>query len=175
MIPVVELDETIPLIEGGAARFVENADDDADEVELSADIVKLDDAKHLVFGWFSVVKVGQRLLKDTQDDIIAPDTLEASAYDFVLTARKGGEMHDKDGGGEVRGVGTLVESVVFTKEKQAAMVESLKKQGIDAVIDLGCVAWWGGFHVHDDSTWEKVTTGELRGWSIGGRGKRASV
>ena len=153
----------------------EDESEDTDKVELRADIVKLDGEQQMAFGWFSVVKVGDRSIVDTQDDLITPETIEASAYKFVLDSRKGGEMHEPGSDGKIRGVGRLVESVVFTAEKVNAMVSSLAQQGVVATIDLGCEAWWGGFLISDPDTWDKVKTGELRAWSIGGRGKRAAM
>jgi 2'-5' RNA ligase/cation transport regulator ChaB len=143
------------------------------DVELSAEIIKLDSAQQIVFGWFSVVSIDGRLVEDTQGDIITESRLEKTAYDFVLNARVAGEMHEEnERTGEVRGVGRLIESCVFTREKVKAMVDSLKKQGIDATIDLHAVCWWGGMKIDDPQTWRKVVTGELRAWSIGGVGKR---
>src|SRR6185369_10874183 len=121
---------------------------------IEGDIVSKDDAQHLVFGWFSIVKVGDRKLEDTQGDVISEETIEGAAYDFVLNARTGGEMHEEKGDGEVRGIGRVVESAIFTKEKQKVMEQSLRDQGIaGAVVDLKCVAWWGGFKVEDPDTW----------------------
>ncbi len=84
-------------------------------------------------------------------------------------------MHQSGSDGEVKGVGRLVESCVFTLEKQRAMQKSLNEQGIEAVVDLRCVAWWGGFFIEDPETWKKVVTGELKAWSIGGKGKREKM
>jgi hypothetical protein len=145
------------------------------QVEVSGTITKLDKSRHLVFGWFSIVKVDGRPVVDSQQDIITPETLEDSAYQFVLNARVAGEMHNKDGDNTVVGVGRLVESVVFTKEKQAAIVSSLTDQHISAVMDLGMEGWWGGFRIEDEATWAKVVTGELRAFSIGGKGKREKI
>jgi hypothetical protein len=154
------------------APVVQNADVD---FEISGQICKVDAAQHLVFGWFSVVEIDGIPIEDTQEDIIWPHTIEDSAYDFVLNARKAGEMHEDGNNGEVRGVGRLVESCVFTAEKVKAMIQSLRDQGIEAVIDLHCICWWGGMKIDDPATWAKITTGELRAWSIGGKGKRAAI
>lgn len=143
---------------------------------LPGTVVKLDKVHHLVFGWFSIVTVDGKNITDTQGDIISPDTIEFSAYDFVLNARKGGEMHEPGNNGEIKGIGRLVESVVFTIEKQEAMIHSLHDQGIkDAQLDLKCVGWWGGFFVENPDTWKKVESGDLKAFSIGGRGKRAAL
>ena len=146
-----------------------------DEFEISGDIIKVDKDRQMVWGWFSIVSVNGKPFADSQGDVITPETIEESAYDFVLNARKGGEMHEAKKDGDVEGVGRLIESVVFTDEKQKVMQDSLREQGIDAVLALGCVAWWGGMHIDDSDTWDKVKTGKLRAWSIGGRGKRASL
>lgn len=156
----------------------EDMDEPADKFEIHGQVVKLADRgdhKRLVFGFFSIVSINGETITDTQGDQITEDTLESAAYDFVLNARTGGEMHEQDGAGEVRGIGRLVESVVLTREKQQAMVACLHAQGIDAVMDLKCCCWWGGFYVDNPDTWDKVTSGELRAFSVGGRGKRAAV
>jgi hypothetical protein len=154
------------------ANAVEKADID---FEIEGTIVKVDQQEHLVFGWFSIVEVNGRPIEDTQGDMITPATIEASAYDFVLNARTGGEMHEPGADGEIRGVGRLVESCVFTTDKVNAMVESLRKQGIEATIDLRCIPWWGGMKIDDPDTWAQIVTGDLRAWSIGGKGKRAAI
>jgi len=129
----------------------------------------------LVFGWFSIVEIDGRVVQDTQDDQIREEDLENTAYHFVLNARTAGSMHEHDDSGTIKGVGRLVESVVFTKEKQAAMLQSLDDQGIEARLDLGCVAWWGGMKVDNAEVWDDVKSGKLKAWSIGGSGKRAAV
>lgn len=137
-------------------------------------IIKFDSVKRLVFGWFSIITIDGRPIEDTQGDVIEVDTLETAGYDFVLYARTGGEMHEREDG-KPKGVGRLVESVIFTPQKQEAMVRSLLDQGIEAVMDLRCTSWWGGFYVDDDDTWQKIVSGELRAFSIGGRGKREKI
>lgn len=144
------------------------------DFEIAGEVIKLDSDRRLVFGWFSIVSVDGKPFADTQGDVISEDTLEDSAYEFVLDARVGGEMHQSKNNGEVRGVGRLVESVVFTKEKQEAMTDSLRKQGIPAEMDLHCIAWWGGMKIDSPDTWKQVKAGRLKAWSIGGKGKRMS-
>ena len=118
-------------------------------------IAKIDEERQLVFGWFSKVEQGGELVVDRQDDIIEVDEIEASAYDFVANARLAGENHTR------LGVGYLVESMVFTKDKQAALG-----------IDLGFVGWWGGFKITDAATWAGVKAGTLAMFSIGGTAVR---
>ena len=117
-------------------------------------IQKSSDEKRLAFGWASISQdeSGTELV-DLAEDIIDPDTLENAAYEFVRLYREGGEMHERGD------CAVLVESVVFTKEKMAAM-------GIpEGTLPTG---WWIGFYVTDDEVWEKVKSGEYPMFSIEG-------
>ncbi len=119
------------------------------------EIKKIDEDERLVFGWFSVVEKEGELIEDSQGDYIEPEQLEKAAYNYVLDARIAGDSHIK------KGVGRLVESIVFTKEKQEALG-----------VDIGCIGWWGGFHIDDDEVWNKIRKGEYPMFSIGGTGQR---
>ncbi len=121
-------------------------------------IRKTDTDQRLVFGWLSVaVDKAGNVIEDHQGDVIPPEELEKAAYEYVLYARKAGEMHEKIG------VGDLVESMIFTLEKQAAL-------GIpEGVLPVG---WWVGYHLSDDKTWQKVKDGTYTAFSIGGHGVR---
>lgn len=121
-------------------------------------VAKADADQQLIFGWASVVEKNGQLIIDKQGDVILPDDLEKAAYDFVLYARKHGDMHDNVG------TGRLIESMVFTKEKQSLLG-----------IDLGKVAWWTGFRVDDAETWQAHKRGELPEFSIGGTGRRVEI
>lgn len=124
-------------------------------------IEKADNDKRLAFGWASIsLTEGGGELVDMVGDFIEPETLENAAYDFVLNSRDGGEMHERGG------VAKLVESVVFTKEKMAAM-------GIpEGTLPVG---WWIGFLVTDDDVWEKVKSGEYPMFSIEGTAEAEPV
>ena len=74
--------------------------------------------------------------------------------------REGGEMHERGG------CAVLIESMVFTKEKQAAL-------GLpEGTVPEG---WWIGFYVTDDDVWEKVKSGEYPMFSIEGEAIREPV
>jgi hypothetical protein len=63
-------------------------------------------------------------------------------------------------------VGRLVETVALTREKQDAL-------GIpEGAVPEG---WWVGYKIDDAATWERVKSGELRSFSLGGRGERRPV
>lgn len=122
-------------------------------------ITKIDEDKRLVFGWASIIKDAEgRILLDRQDDYIDDEEeLEKAAYTYVLHSRDGGEMHVRTG------VSTMVESVVLSKEKQAAL-------GIpEGTVPVG---WWIGFKVNDDRVWDQVKKGDYVGFSVHGTGIR---
>lgn len=129
-----------------------------DGVEWTTNIAKIDEEQQIVFGWASIIEENGEIVIDTQDDVIQPTELEKAAYNFVLDARIAGEMH------KLIGVGRLIESMVFTKDKQEALGISLNKIG-----------WWIGFKIDDSVTWAKVKTGELSALSIGGAGVREEI
>lgn len=121
-------------------------------------IAKIDADRKLAFGWANVaIRTSGEQIQDWQDDILDPDELEQAAYRFVRLYRDGGEMHQRGG------IAELVESIVFTKEKQAALglPPGLLPEG-----------WWIGFQVTDDGVWEKVKDGTYSMFSIEGTAKR---
>lgn len=126
-------------------------------------IYKTDDSKRLVFGWASVsITVDGVQVEDRQSDMIDPEVLEEAAYEYVLNFRDTGEEHIST----MRKKGKLVESCVFTEEKQRAI-------GIPAgIIPVG---WWIGFRIEDDAAWEKVKNGTYRMFSIEGRATREEI
>lgn len=126
-------------------------------------IKKADEEQHLVFGWASVaVRVDGSQIIDHQGDVWEPEDLEEAAYNYVLYFRDAGEEHIPG----LRKKAKLVESVVFTKEKMAAI-------GIpEGTVPEG---WWIGFKVHDEATWEKIKSGQYSMFSIEGTGMRQEI
>lgn len=126
-------------------------------------VAKIDDDKRLVFGWASISYTADgEHLEDLQHDIIDPEDMEESAYEYVLNFRATGELHDPN----LRQKGRLVESVVFTTEKMRAM-------GItEGILPVG---WWVGFKIDDDEAWEKVKNGTYRMFSVEGTGQRVPI
>lgn len=115
------------------------------------DVTKTDDDQRLVFGWFSVSTIDGQPVVDKQSDIIDTVDLEKAVYDYVLHHRAQGDMHGADQKGR------LVESMMFTSEKQKALG-----------IDLGREGWFGGFRVDDGDVWKAIKRGERPEFSIGG-------
>lgn len=121
-------------------------------------VVKFDADKQLIFGWASISTEGGEDVIDKQGDIIPTAELENAAYDFVLYHRTQGDMHER------MGVGRMVESMMFTVEKQQAMG-----------IDLGMEGWWVGFKVDDPGVWKRIKEGVLPEFSIGGKATRVDA
>lgn len=129
-------------------------DEDKVQVAIGFDVYKAREDEQLVSGWASVsVNADGSIPLDWQDDIIAPETLEKAANNFMLDYRGSGVMHD---GGAV---GTVVESIVFTKEKQQAI-------GIpEGTVPQG---WFITVKVHDPEVFAKVKDGTYKMFSIQG-------
>lgn len=123
------------------------------ESALRFEVKKVAEEQRQIFGWASVVTKDGSVIFDKQGHAIPPEELEAAAYEYVLTFRDQGHMHDQ------LGVGRMIESFVFTKQKQEALG-----------IDLGLEGWWVGFKVDSDQVWESHKRGELPEFSIGGHG-----
>lgn len=129
----------------------------------SFNIYKTDNDKRLIFGWASIsITADGEQLEDRQQDMIDPEDLEESAYEYVLKFRDTGEEHIPT----MRKKGKLVESCVFTVEKQKAM-------GIpEGTLPVG---WWVGFKIEDDAAWERVKNGTYRMFSVEGVATREPV
>lgn len=135
--------------------------EEAVEVSTDMEVAKFKEAEQLVFGWASIALTAKGIPAfDWEGDIMSPQVLEKAVYDFVLKYRVTGEMHE--GGTK----GSLVESVIFTKEKMAAMKipEGIVPEG-----------WWVGFHIPDAEVFGKVKSGVYKMFSIQGKIKRLKV
>jgi hypothetical protein len=131
-------------------------------------ITKADKDKRLVFGFAKFSEDPDNrgsYYVDRQGDVIEIEELEKSAYDFVLTSRDGGTMH------QTGGDATLIESFMVTPEK-------LQKMGLAE--DALPAGWWTGFYVHpveagQPDPWDKITKGEYTAFSIEGEGRRIPI
>lgn len=144
---------------------------DEHDLEWTGTISKVNEDRRLVFGWCSISKVDGQPVVDLQGDYVPIETTEDAAYKYVVTSRKGGDMHrrvSKFGVGrdEPYHTADLVESFVVTPEKLQALGLTQSQ------LPLG---WWVGFKVNDDEQWARVKRGERPGFSIHGSGRRVAV
>lgn len=137
-----------------APFFMENRMD----LSITAEIRKVDSASRIVRGFASVASAGGADIVDSHGDVIPIEELRMAAHEFVRDARRSKVMHD---GGQI---GEVVESVIVDKAMQQALG-----------IDLGLEGWWIAMKVADEAVWKRVASGELRAFSIGGRGIRKEV
>ena len=136
-------------------------DDETVYVDIGFNLYKAKEAEQLVSGWANVsVNADGSIPLDWQDDVIAPEVLEKAAVNFMLDYRGSGVMHDGDA------VGTVVESIVFTKEKQQAI-------GIpEGTVPQG---WFITVKVHDADVFAKVKDGTYKMFSIQGTCRRTKI
>ena len=134
-------------------------------LDITGEISKLNVDKQQCFGWCSVVKVDGKDVIDKQNDMIDIDDIEEAAYDYMLTSRKGGDMHRRTEDGGPHHAADCIESFVLTPEK-------IEKMGLPESTPQG---WWIGMQVHDDDLWDDVKSGRKTKFSIHGSGRRTEV
>jgi hypothetical protein len=122
---------------------------------ITFDFQKSDSKGRFVRGWASVVSANGVEIEDAHGDVIGIEELRKAAHEFITNARVAKAMH--------RGasVGDVVESVIVDDEFAAAMGISTTQRG-----------WWIGMQINDETIQKRVRSGELRAFSIGGRGTR---
>lgn len=115
--------------------------------------------QQIVFGWANVtVQEDGTTPFDWQGDVIDTDVLESAAYNFVLQHGLANQAHEYD-----TECGWLVESMMFTKEKMAAL--SIPEGTIPE-------GWFVGFYIPDPDVYKKVKNGEYNMFSIEGCARR---
>jgi len=126
----------------------------------SGEITKIDEARRIVYGWAYLAKDddGEQVVDHSGDFVPDAQNLEDVAVDYVLKSREGDVMHD------MIAKSVLVESFVLTPEKATEMG-----------LETDAIGWWVGFKVLDDAIWKRVMDGELRMFSIHGKGIRTKV
>lgn len=128
------------------------------KVETRFKVEKIDDDQRRVFGWMSIVTKGGEPVEDWHGHVIDIDELENAVYGFAKDSGIGDMMHD------YRQASSLIECMVFTKEKQDALG-----------IDLGFEGAWCGFEVESDEVWKLVKSGKLGAFSIAGMAEEVEI
>lgn len=111
-----------------------------------------------VSGWASVIEDDGELVIDFHDDAAEMSELRKAAHKFITNARQAKLLHKGNRIGEV------VESVLIDDAFAEAHGIVHKKRG-----------WWITMQVNDEDVRKRVRDGELRAFSIGGRGVRQPV
>ena len=122
-----------------------------DTFELRAEIAKVDESLGLVFGWAIVCTEDGSEYFDTQGDHIPEDAMLKAVTDFAKSSRVAYEQHSREEAGHV------VHSFPLTKEIASVFGIECSKTG------------WMVAMQPDDAMLAKFKSGELTGFSIGGR------
>lgn len=132
--------------------------DKSGSFEVRLPVAKTSVERREVTGWASIVTdENGRPIVDHDGDIIPIDELEKAAKEaFVSGGRgKGGDMHKRTG------VADIVESLVLTQEKRAALG-----------LGHGPEGWVVTLKIHDDGLWSDIKSGEKLELSIRGESER---
>jgi hypothetical protein len=140
----------------------------AKSLTWTGEISKVNVEKRQVFGWASLSMIDGAPVTDRQGDYIPIEESEDAAYSYMLTSRKGGDMHTRIGkaDGGPRHTADVIESIVFTPEK----IEAL---GLEP--DAVPLGWWLGMQIHDEQQWQDVKDGKRTGFSVHGTGTRKDM
>ena len=125
---------------------------------LTFAIEKADDTGRFVRGFASVISVDGKPVEDWHGDVIGMDELRKAAHAYVMNARVAKAMHQGSQVGEV------VESVLIDDAFAKAVGMADGRRG-----------WWIGMQVNDPAVQKRVREGELKAFSIGGKGKRKKM
>jgi hypothetical protein len=122
------------------------------EADITGQILKVDEEQRIIYGWGSVVTEKGEAVVDRQGDVIEAETLVKAVNEFMEHVRVGKTMHEGGATGQV------IHSLPVTKEICDALGIQCDREG-----------WIVAYKVYDDEVWDRVKSGELRAFSIGGR------
>ena len=128
------------------------------KADITGQILKVDEEQRLIYGWASVITEKGKAVVDLQGDVIEADVLVKAVNEFMENVRVGKTMHVGEETGKV------IHSLPVTKEICDAL-------GIQSDLE----GWVVAYKVYDDSVWDRVKSGELRAFSIGGRAQREEL
>ena len=120
--------------------------------DITGQILKVDEEQRIIYGWASVVTEKGEVVVDRQGDVIEAETLVKAVNDFMEHVRIGKTMHEGEATGQV------IHSLPVTKEICDALGIQCDREG-----------WVVAYKVYNDDVWDRVKSGELRAFSIGGR------
>jgi len=125
---------------------------------IEGKILKVDEDQKIIYGWASVITEKGEPVVDTQGDIITSEELIKAVNDFMEDDRTGKLMHSGDK------AGTIIHSFPITNDIAKALGLDTDREG-----------WIVGYKPNDPNVIEKVKSGELTGFSIGGNAQRIEV
>lgn len=123
----------------------------ADDFQMNTEILKVDSELGLVIGWAIVSSVGGQPYFDLQGDHIPDDAMLKAAADFMQNSRVAGHMH------KVEERGSVVFAFPMTSDIAEAFGIQTPKTGLMIAMKP------------DQEMFDKFKSGELTGFSIGGK------
>jgi hypothetical protein len=133
-----------------------------DAFGLRFDFTKAAPNGDYVAGFASVTSVGGKPVTDHEGDVIRIDELRKAAHRFITDVRVAKVMHGQDG--TQTPIGEVVESVIIDDAFAKALGVTDPRRGL-----------WIGMKIHDTAVQARVAKGELKAFSLGGRGKRTAL
>ena len=132
---------------------IESNTSDKYDVAQGIEIVKIDKDRRMVYGVFLVPEEA-----DHDGDVISMDDVEKVAHKFMADYRTIDEMHED-----------VIDADIV--ESAIAWADGLEYYG--KVIKKG--SWFGGVKVYDNDVWEKIKSGEYKGFSVRISGVRQPI
>ena len=128
------------------------------QIGISFEFQKADATGRFVRGWALVAEMDGNPIIDWQGDRVSMTDLRKAAHMFITDARVAKAMHDGDQIGEV------VESVIVDDEFVKSLGVTDTRRG-----------WFIGMRIDNEAVQKRIRTGELKMFSIGGRGTRLKL
>jgi len=139
-----------------------------DQIISQARILKVaepeDEEERIVFGEVLVPNVTGKEGPDSQGDTYDEKDVEEAAFWFMENGQRHSLMHEE-----------FIEGKVRLLESYCAPVAMKLKDMDGKVREIPKKTWLMRLRIVDDDLWEKVQSGELTGFSIGGSGERTRV
>ncbi|MAK54618.1 MAG: hypothetical protein CML17_01995 [Pusillimonas sp.] len=140
----------------------------SEKFQGSGDIVKRDNEKRIMGGWFNVFKYDGEDVVDRQGDVVDIESYSDAYVEYVKDARVGKFDHD----GNQRA--DLIDSILIDSEEYAKMLVSEITGMSPEDIPVKKIGHFGSFQVRSDEDWELAKNDKLM-FSIGGTGKREEI
>jgi len=123
----------------------------SESFEVTCEVAKVDESMGLVFGWAIVSTEGGEPYYDLQGDHIPEEAMLKAAAGFMANSRRADEMHSR------KGAGTVTFAFPLTRETANAFGIQTNRTGLMVAVKP------------DAAMLKRFASGELRGFSIGGR------
>ena len=127
------------------------------KLQFSSEISKVDEEHGLVIGYAIVCKEDGEPYYDLQNEHIPEEVMLKASLAFMEDERTAVYMHEKDANGEKVKAGTVVFAFPMTTDVSKALEIVVKRTGL--IISMR----------PEPLMLEKFKSGELKGFSIGGR------